>query len=100
MNERLVTMTCLGPTGCQSLARGDIACDNPIANVGDGCNQPKDAACSVDRTNALVCTGEKFVVAQPCKGPRGCSAMGEAIYCDNALAEPGDACTEELTCTL
>jgi len=89
------TMTCLGPTGCQAVGKGDVACDNPVARVGDGCNQPKDAACSADRTQALVCTGEKFVLAQPCKGPRGCTTAGETVYCDNALAEPGDLCTEE-----
>ncbi len=89
------TMTCLGPTGCQALAQGDVACDNPVAKIGDGCNQVKDAACSADRTMALVCTGEKFVLAQPCKGPRGCTTAGETVYCDNALAEPGDLCTEE-----
>lgn len=91
----LATMTCLGPTGCQKLGKNDVACDNPVASVGDGCNQVKDAACSSDRTQALVCTGEKFVLAQPCKGPRGCTTSGETVYCDNALAEPGDLCTEE-----
>jgi len=92
---RFATMTCLGPTGCQKVAKDDVSCDNPVANVGDGCNQVKDAACTPDRSLALVCTGEKFVVAEPCKGPRGCTTSGETVYCDNALAEPGDLCTEE-----
>jgi hypothetical protein len=91
----LASMTCLGATGCQKLSKDDVACDNPVASVGDGCNQVKDAACSVDRAQALVCTGEKFVLAQPCHGPRGCTSSSETVYCDNAVAEPGDLCTEE-----
>jgi hypothetical protein len=91
----LATMSCLGPMGCQKLGKDDVACDNPVAKVGDGCNQVKDTACSADRTQALVCTGDKFVLAQPCKGPRGCTTSGETVYCDNALAEPGDPCVEE-----
>jgi len=88
-------MTCLGPTGCQRVGRDDVACDNPIASVGDGCNQEDDTACTLDRTSALVCRSSKFVVSQPCKGPRGCTNSGETVYCDNAVAEPGDLCTEE-----
>jgi hypothetical protein len=92
---KFATMTCLGPSGCQTVGHDEVACDNPVAAIGDGCNQPDDAACTMDRTNALTCKGGQFVVAQPCKGPRGCTAQGETVYCDNALAEPGDVCTEE-----
>jgi hypothetical protein len=88
-------MSCLGPSGCQRAGKDDVACDNPVAVVGDGCNQPKDTACSKDRAAALVCAGDRFVLAQPCKGPRGCMVTGETLYCDNALAEPGDLCTLE-----
>jgi len=90
-----VTMTCMGPLGCQKLGPDDVACDNPIAKVGDGCNHESDVACTDDRANALVCSGGKFVVTEPCKGPRGCTSSGETAYCDNALSEPGDPCTEE-----
>jgi hypothetical protein len=92
---KLETMTCLGPSGCQKVGSDEVACDNPQASVGDGCNHEDDAACSLDRTTSLVCKGGRFVVAQPCRGPRGCSANGDTVYCDNALAEPGDLCTEE-----
>jgi hypothetical protein len=91
----LTTMTCLGPSGCQKVGKDDVACDNPVASVADGCNQEGDLACTSDKASALVCKAGKFVVAQPCKGPRGCTSSGEAVYCDNALAEPGDLCTEE-----
>jgi hypothetical protein len=92
---KFATMTCLGPTGCQKVGRDEVACDNPVASVGDGCNQEDDSACTLDRLNALSCKAAKFVVSQPCKGPRGCTTHGETVYCDNALAEPGDLCTEE-----
>jgi hypothetical protein len=95
LSGHFATMTCLGPSGCQKVSQGDVACDNPVASVGDGCNQEGDAACSLDKTSALVCRAAKFIVAQPCKGPRGCTSTGETVYCDNALAEPGDLCTEE-----
>lgn len=92
---KFATMSCLGPAGCQGVGQNDVACDNPVANAGDGCNQVGDTACTVDRKAALACTGQKFVVAQPCKGPRGCISAGDSVYCDNALAEAGDACVEE-----
>jgi hypothetical protein len=91
----LVTMTCRGPLGCQKLGPDDVACDNPIAEVGDGCNHESDTACTGDRASALVCKGDKFAIAEPCKGPRGCTRVGEAVHCDNALSDPGDLCTEE-----
>jgi hypothetical protein len=95
VSGHFATMTCLGPAGCEMVSKGDVACDNPVASVGDGCNQAKDTACTADRTKALICTGEKFVLAQPCKGPRGCTTSGETVYCDNTLAEAGDLCSEE-----
>jgi hypothetical protein len=95
LSGHLAMMTCLGASGCQKVGRDDVACDNPIASVGDGCNQEDDAACTIERTAALVCKASKFVVAQPCKGPRGCRTAGETVYCDNAMGEPGDLCTTE-----
>jgi len=86
------TMSCGGPAGCQKLGKDDVACDNPVAKVGDGCNQENDAACTEDRAQSLVCKREKFVVVLPCKGPRGCRNLGDTVHCDDTVADPGDRC--------
>jgi hypothetical protein len=92
---KLATMTCLGPAGCQKVGKDEVACDNPVARVGDGCNQKDDVACTEDRKSAVVCREGRFMVSQACKGPRGCTAKGDNVHCDNALAERGDLCTTE-----
>jgi len=85
-------MSCLGTLGCQKVGKNDVACDNPIARVGDGCNQIDDSACTEDKKSAVVCRAHKFVVSQSCRGPRGCAMNGDHATCDHALAEPGDLC--------
>jgi hypothetical protein len=93
--DHFVTMTCMGPAGCQKVGRDDVTCDNPVAKIGDGCNQENDAACTEDRANALVCKAGKFALREPCRGPRGCTSLGETVSCDHVFAEPGDPCTLE-----
>jgi hypothetical protein len=92
LDGKLKAMTCLGPTGCQKVGNDEVACDNPVAHVGDGCNQKGDVACTEDRKSAVVCRDSAFVVSQACKGPRGCTASGDSVSCDHTLAEPGDLC--------
>jgi hypothetical protein len=92
---KLATMTCLGPAGCQKVGKDEVACDNPVARTGDGCNQLDDQACTEDGKSAVACRKYKFVVSEACRGPRGCVAKGDRVACDNALAEPGDLCTTE-----
>jgi hypothetical protein len=92
---KLATMTCLGPAGCQNVGKDEVACDNPVAHVGDGCNQTDDMACTEDGKNAVTCRAYKFVVSQACRGPRGCATKGDRADCDNSLADPGDPCTTE-----
>ena len=87
-------MTCSGPTGCQQsgAAAGQVNCDNGIAAVGDGCNTPDDAACSLDYKAALLCKSGAFAVAETCKGPGACKVSGDTITCDNDVSDPGDLC--------
>lgn len=92
---KLATMTCRGPAGCQKVGKGEVACDNPVAQVGDGCNQTDDMACTEDRKSAVSCRAYKFVVSQACKGPRGCIVKGDRTECDDSLADPGDPCMTE-----
>jgi hypothetical protein len=87
----LHTMTCSGPLGCQQ-SGSNVNCDNGVAAVGDGCNTPDDAACSMDYKAALLCKGGAFAVAETCHGPGACKITGETITCDNDVSEPGDPC--------
>jgi hypothetical protein len=85
------TMTCSGPMGCQEAA-GAVNCDNSFAAVGDGCNTPDDAACSLDHKAGLLCKSGAFALAETCKGPGACKVAGDAITCDNDVSDPDDPC--------
>jgi hypothetical protein len=84
-------MTCRGPAGCQQSGTV-VNCDNAVASVGDGCNTPDDAACSMDYKAALLCKGGAFAVAETCHGPGACKVAGDTITCDNDVSETGDPC--------
>jgi hypothetical protein len=84
-------MTCNGPGGCQQ-SGNTVSCDNAIAAVGDGCNTPDDAACSMDYKAALLCKSGAFALAETCKGPGACKVAGDTITCDNDVSDPGDPC--------
>jgi hypothetical protein len=85
------TMTCSGTSGCQQSGAA-VNCDNSVAAVGDGCNTPDDAACSLDSKSALLCKQGVFAVAETCKGPGACKVAGDTITCDNDVSDPGDPC--------
>jgi hypothetical protein len=98
-NKWTVIETCIGERGCTQ-ENERVTCDNSIANVGDGCREEADYACSPDRKAALVCKKGHFVQARPCKGPEECKVVGtkEAgfkIKCDDSVAVAGDACEKE-----
>jgi len=87
-------MTCGGDHGC--VAQGaKVVCDNDIATAADGCDTPKDGACTPDHKNLLQCTNEKFVLIDTCKGPGGCKIAGDMINCDNDIADVGDPCSNK-----
>jgi hypothetical protein len=85
------TMTCSASAGCQEVG-GVVSCDNSVAAVGDGCNTPDDAACSLDYKAGLLCKGGVFAIAETCKGPGACKTAGDVITCDNDISDPGDPC--------
>jgi hypothetical protein len=72
-----------------------VQCDNSLANVDDACDQPNDVACAVDHKSALECQNSKFVLAETCKGARGCVVDGDKISCDNDVSDIGDPCQTE-----
>jgi hypothetical protein len=84
-------MPCAGDKGC--VAQGAKAmCDNDVASIGDGCDQPNDGACAPDHKAMLLCTDEKFVLRDTCKGPGACKVQGDMVMCDNDIADVGDPC--------
>ena len=87
--------TCAGPGACR--ARGDIKCDNDVANPGDPCRIDGDYACTADRTAALRCTDREMVVINSCRGPRQCSVVHPKPWetdfdCDMSVAAENDPC--------
>ncbi len=56
----------------------------------------------LDKQNALVCRGDKFVKVA-CNGPLGCTKFEQKANCDDSIAMEGDACMgatdEEYACS-
>ena len=91
--------SCRGPKGCAVIElpvekKMDFTCDDSVAKLGDACDESGEHACSMDKTEIMVCTGGKFTALKACNGPKGCSfdAKGEEFDCDTAAqatAQPG-----------
>jgi hypothetical protein len=94
-DAKLAAMPCRGSQGCVRRASDAVDCDNGVAELGDGCDQPHDTACSADKKAELVCKDGKFVFAGSCKGPHGCIARDESVECDNDVADEDDLCVDE-----
>lgn len=90
----VTALPCRGPKACAA-TRAQVECDNSLANVGDNCDQLGDVACAVDKKSALECQNGKFVLAEPCKGARGCIVEGNEISCDNDVSDVDDPCRTE-----
>jgi hypothetical protein len=93
-NNVVTALPCRGPKAC-TVSASTVTCDNSLAAVNDACDQPNDVACAVDHKTALECQNGKFVVAETCKGARGCVVDGDNISCDNDVADLGDPCHTE-----
>jgi hypothetical protein len=80
---------CRGPRGCL-----DKGCDQSVAEPGDSCATAGALACAVDGKELLRCDAGAMVVAQECRGARGCyeGADGSSPACDVGEPEVGDAC--------
>jgi hypothetical protein len=90
-NGVVTALPCRGPKAC-SVSGTTVECDNSLANANDACDQPKDVACAVNLKSALECQNGKFVLAETCKGARGCLVEGDKISCDNDVSDLGDPC--------
>lgn len=100
-NDKLVvSLTCKGPNGCRALEHGtSVSCDYTRADVNDPCNN-NDSSCSTDGKSQLRCDGVKWVMAQACGGPDGCSIAPNkegsyTLTCDDHVAPVDAPCLED-----
>jgi hypothetical protein len=88
--------SCKGPMGC-AVKGSTLHCDDDYADIGDRCRTVADevnVACTLDKTSLLVCRYDTFVLASPCKGPKGCSSDSDKLHCDASIGAEGDACMD------
>jgi hypothetical protein len=95
LDEKLSVMPCRGPLGCVRQGVDKVDCDNTIAQEGDGCDLPGDAACIAGHAAELLCKANRFELAATCKGPHGCTPQEDSVVCDNDISEEGDLCIDE-----
>jgi hypothetical protein len=108
-NKRFVIdETCKGPTGCKLDQEHKITCDNDIADVNDPCHFAGDYACTNDKSLVMRCEGNKMVPLNTCRGPGHCRIIQVPktdkvdFFCDDSVAQDGDACDTngEEACTM
>lgn len=97
VNGTFQELTCRGPLGCTiNSSTRKAFCDDSIANEGDACDMADTslAACTVDRTKEVQCTGGVFKLKKVCRGPKVCAVdnVANVINCDTSLQAVGDPC--------
>lgn len=87
---------CEGSDGCTLEQFGSATCDPGPPREGEPCSgDPRIQRCDADGKGLLLCgSAAKFVVAQKCPGPTGCTdAGGGLVHCDpNGAFVAGDGC--------
>jgi hypothetical protein len=97
-NKWTVNSTCKGPGACKFTAIGtnvNFKCDDDFADLQDPCvSSPGNAnySCTPDKKTMVVCTSNKFVEAEPCRGAKGCYIETNEVYCDTSMAKEGEMC--------
>ena len=87
-----ITLTkCLGPKACAT-SKTQIDCDTSVQPVGAPCEGADDVACTPDKKQMLSCAAGKLVLAQNCRGAKGCTSEGRKIGCDSGAQSEGDPC--------
>jgi hypothetical protein len=86
-----------GGKGCTIHDRDHVTCNDSIAAPGDPC-RAQSKVCGADGRTSLACSdwmNGRYAVASTCDGPAGCVSHpgGQAVDCDDSVAEPGDPCT-------
>ncbi len=90
----MARQACRGARGCVQSGRA-AHCDQSIAREGDGCQL--GSACAEGGGALLRCVKGEQILAQTCRGSRGCQVAGERVSCDSTLAKTGDPCLDEGT---
>lgn len=97
-NKWTIDSTCKGPGGCKFTAVGsnfDFKCDDDFADLNDPCQSSPgndNYSCTPDKKTEVVCTRNKFVESQGCRGGKGCYIENSTVYCDTSVAKEGDLC--------
>lgn len=92
-NKKIEVVKCLGAKGCAEGAT-QIDCDTTIQTVGAPC-EGEDHACTADKKQMLSCKGNKFAVAENCRGPKACTIKDREIGCDGGDQGVGDPCAHD-----
>lgn len=87
---------CRGPGACRVEGR-EVRCDQSLAAAGDACSSDGRGACTPDGAAMVMCTGNRFGNARPCRGARGCYTEGAQVFCDHSLGRAGEPCSPEGT---
>jgi hypothetical protein len=90
---KVTSVPCRGEGGCRLGADG-ARCDDTLAQAGEPCvPAPSETyACSVDRADALVCSGGTFAMWRHCRGPKRCALTKGTVDCDTTAGQAGDPC--------
>ncbi len=97
VDGKYVLRKCQGAAGCSTTPAGkntvNVHCAWGVDQEGETCSadEEDEANCSDDKKAMLVCRDGKLLV-DPCRGPKGCTPVGEKINCDVTLARVGDPC--------
>jgi len=89
-----INSTCKGPGGCK-VTGTMVHCDDDFADINDPCQaSPSEAnySCTPDKKAEVVCTNNKFVESEGCRGAKGCYIENNSVYCDSSMAKEGDKC--------
>ena len=89
-NKWAVESTCKGPNHCK-VTGSTVNCDDDFADIGDPCKSSASDAnysCTMDKKTRIVCTANKFVPYDFCRGPKGCHIEGNIVYCDGESKKP------------
>lgn len=91
---KFIEVPCRGPKGCAA-GPNSIACDIKQSRAGDRCSRDEEGtAVCADGQTLMACRAGQFV-ASPCRGPEGCTLLGEQALCDASVGLPGEACRED-----
>jgi hypothetical protein len=96
IGQKFTTVPCRGPAGCGG-EKKHATCDDSAALAGEACLPSRENVemCAGDGKADIACEGGRWALRSACKGPKGCSVVGERVACDSTVAARGDVCRVE-----